>query len=354
MSCFAVLRRRRPTLAPAADSPAVTLLKPLHGVDAETYECLRSFCDQAYPEFQIVFGVAEPKDRSIAVVRRLQKEYPHRDLRLVIDRRQHGSNRKVSNLINMMRHAAHDYLILSDSDVRVSPGYIAELMEPLRDPAVGIVTCAYRGRSRRGTWSLMGSMFINDWFMPSVRVAAMIGSRSFAFGATIGIRRDVLARIGGFPAIANQLADDYRLGELTRRLGLRTVLAELQVDIAVEEASFRQLVEHELRWLRTIRSLRPLSYVFSFIMFGFPVAAFGALLARGGPAVLGMLMVTGVSRCCLHLRTRERRATLRQALLVPVRDCLSLWIWAWGFVTRRVRWKDDVYRIGRDGTVLQT
>ncbi len=177
--------RSRSARYASADGPPATLLKPLCGVEPETYECLRSFCDQNYSRFQIVFGVSSDSDPAVAVVRRLQKEFPHRDLQIVIDRRQHGNSRKVSNLINMMNLARHDFLILSDSDVRVSRDYLARVVAPLLDPGVGIVTCPYRGRPREGLWSLLGALFINEWFIPSVRVAALGGSRSFAFGATI-------------------------------------------------------------------------------------------------------------------------------------------------------------------------
>ena len=173
---------------------------------------------------------------------------------------QHGSSGKVSNLINMMPLARYDYLVIADSDVRVAPDYLARVVPPLLDSEVGIVTCPYRGCPGRGTWSLLESAFINDWFMPSVYVAALLGSRAFAFGATIGLRREVLARIGGFISIADQLADDYRLGELTRRMGLRTVLSEVVVGTVVDECSLDDLVRHELRWLRTIRAVRPLGY----------------------------------------------------------------------------------------------
>ena len=331
--------------------PGVTLLKPLCGADPATYECLRSFCEQAYPEFQIVFGVSDENDPSLPIVERLQREFPERDLSIVVDRRQHGTNRKVSNLINMMPRARHDMLVLSDSDVKVPPDYLAKLAAPLLDANVGIVTCCYAGNPQPGLWSLLGAMFINDWFTPSVRVAAMLGSRFFAFGATIGIRREVLAKIGGFAAIADQLADDYRLGELTRRLGLRTVLSDMLVETFVVERSCAELVRHELRWLRTIRALRPLSYAFCFVTFGIPVAALGALLAGGGPAATVMFGITVAARVALHVTVGASRPRLVHLLLLPLRDTLNLGLWAWSFVTRRVQWRDDRYRLGRDGSV---
>lgn len=331
--------------------PAATILKPLRGAEPETYECLRSFCDQTYPEFQVVFGVCDSNDPAVAIVDRLKREFPQRDLQIVADRRQHGSSRKVSNLINMMPLARHEYLVLSDSDVRVNRDYLAKVVAPLLDGGVGIVTCAYQGSPREGLWSLLGSLFINEWFMPSVRVAAMAGSRAFAFGSTIAIRRQVLADIGGFTSIANQLADDYRLGESTRRLGLRTVLSEVVVDISVAEATFSELVRHELRWLRTIRALRPLGYGFSFVTFGVPVAALGAVLAGGAGPTIAMLAVTAIARILLHLSVRKTAGSpMLQLAVLPLRDLLSLSLWAWSFVTRGVQWREEYYHVTRDGS----
>jgi ceramide glucosyltransferase len=333
-------------------SPQVTLLKPLCGVEPDTYDCLRSFCDQDYPDFQIVFGVSRESDPAVSLVRRLQREFPQRRLDLVVDRRRHGSSNKVSNLINMLPLARHEFLVLADSDVRVGRDYLARVVAPLMDAGVGIVTCVYRGEARRGLWSALGCSFINEWFVPSVRVSAITGSRAFAFGATIALRRQVLAGIGGFAAIANQLADDYRLGELTRKMGLRTVLSDVIVDVCVLERSLGELIRHELRWLRTIRALNPLGYGFSFVTFGVPVAAVGALLTRGSLAALALLLVTVVARLLLHLKTRRAGSALQQLLLLPVRDLLSLALWSWSFVTRRVRWRDDDYLVARDGSVF--
>src|ERR1700730_5796844 len=185
-----------------ATLPPVTVLKPLCGAERHLYDCLRSFCDQAYPGFQIVFGVRDPDDPAVIVVRRLQREFQRLDLDIAINPAQHGSSGKVSNLINTMPFARYDYLVVADSDVRVAPDYLARVIPPLLDTAVGIVTCPYRGSARRRLWSVLGSAFINDWFIVSVYVAALLGSRAFAFGATIAMRREVLAAIGGCLAMA--------------------------------------------------------------------------------------------------------------------------------------------------------
>jgi ceramide glucosyltransferase len=223
---------------------------------------------------------------------------------------------------------------------------------PLLDPDVGIVTCPYRGVPRSGLWSLLGSMFINDWFIPSVRVAALSGSREFAFGVTIALRRQVLVAIGGFTAIANQLADDYRLGELTRARGLRTVLSDVVVETCVDERCFGDLVRHELRWLRTIRAVRPLGYGLSFITFSVPVALLGCAISADAWPTIVLLVVTVLGRLVLHLRVRSTASNIaRDFALLPLREALSLGLWAWGFVTRRVHWRDDRFRVTRDGSV---
>jgi ceramide glucosyltransferase len=348
---LAVRRRIRPSRFATADAPPVTVLKPLCGAEHAIYECLRSFCEQDYPLFQIVFGVSDSDDPAVAVVRRLQREFPSRDLQIAIDARQHGNNPKVSNLINMLPLARYDYLVISDSDVRVTRDYLAKVVAPLHDPSVGIVTCCYRGWARAGLWSLLGSMFINEWFTPSVRVASVTGSRSFAFGATIAIRRHVLASIGGFMAIANQLADDYRLGELTRRMGLRTVLSDVVVETCVDERSLGELLRHELRWLRTIRAVRPVGHALCFITFGIPVAALGSLLAAGASSALVMLAITAATRVMLHATLRKSGSALSRLLLLPLRDTLSLALWGWSFAARDVRWRQDHFQVTRDGVV---
>jgi ceramide glucosyltransferase len=351
IAAFAMRKAILPSAHPPQRLPPVTVLKPLCGAQPDTYDCLRSFCTQVFPEYQVVFGVCDANDPVVPVVQRLQREYPQCDLSLVIEPRSHGSNRKVSNLINMMAVARHDYLVLSDSDVRVESDYLGRIVAPLADQQVGIVTCCYRGVARAGVWSILGSMFINEWFMPSVRVAAMMGFRSFAFGATIAIRREVLDRIGGFPAIADQLADDYRLAELTRRLGLITVLSDVEVETTVGEQSVVELIAHELRWRRTIRILSPSGYRFSFITLGLPVTALQLVVAGGAVSAFIIFGITVLSNTSIHVAANRRRSHRTKLLLVPLRDLLHFALWGWSFATRRVRWRSEHYRVTADGSV---
>jgi ceramide glucosyltransferase len=345
--------------AGAASAPPVTVLKPLCGAEPGLEHSLRSFCEQDYAGVvQIVFGVQHPADPALAVLERLKRDYPRRDLTVVVDSTRHGTSAKVSNLINMMRAARYDLLVLADSDVRVPPGYLTAVAAPLADPTVGIVTCPYRGIPRPGLWSRLGALFINDWFIPSVRVAALFGSRAFAFGATIAVRRDALDAIGGFRAIADQLADDYRLGELTRRRGQRTVLSDVVVDTWVDERTLRQLVQHGLRWLRTIRAVRPGGYALSAVTYSLPVALLGYLLADGDRLTLCLLAATVLLRVLLHLAAyapgSAGSAPVRrwsQLWAIPLADGLGFALWCGAFVTREVQWRQGRYRVARDGSV---
>jgi len=332
--------------------PAVTVLKPLCGAEPGLDRSLRSFCEQEYAGgVQIVFGVQHPADPALAVLERLKRDYPRLDLTVVVDPTRHGASAKVSNLINMMRAARHDWLVLADSDVRVPPGYLTAVTAPLADRGVGIVTCPYHGVPRPGLWSLLGTLFVNDWFIPSVRVAALFGSRAFAFGATIAMRRDALDAIGGFGAIADQLADDYRLGELTRRRGQRTVLSHVVVDTSVDERSLRHLVQHGLRWLRTIRVVRPAGYTLSAVTFSLPVAIIGCALAGGTPLTLRLLAATAVLRLMLHMAVQAPTRTWSRLWAIPLADAFGFALWCGAFLTREVQWRQGRYRVARDGSV---
>jgi ceramide glucosyltransferase len=311
---------------------------------------LRSFCEQPCPGLQIVCGVRDPDDPALGVVRRLQREFPRLDLQISANPVQHGTSGKVSNLVNMMPLARHDYLVIADSDVRVTPDYLEAVVVPLLDERVGIVTCLYRGCPRPGLWSLLGSLFINEWFIPSVRVAALLGSRSFAFGATIALRRETLARIGGFTTIADQLPDDYRLGELTRRMGLRTVLSGVEVETCVDEASLGDLVRHQLRWLRTIRTVRPFGYALAGVTFGLPAAILGSALTGGSGVTLAMVAITVIARRMIDSAPRKSYSLFTQLWLVTLNDLLAFALWCWSFTTRRVHWRRARYRVARDGT----
>jgi ceramide glucosyltransferase len=340
----------------SAEPLPVSILKPLCGLEPRLYENLRSFCEQDYPEFEIVFGVRDPADPAIEVVRRLQREFPNAGIDLVIDSSLHGANYKVSNLINILPRCKYEFLVVADSDIHAGPDYLTEVIAPLLDPKTGVVTCLYRGRPAAGFWPRMGSLFIDGWFAPSVWVAHLFGSRSFAFGATIAVRRDALEAAGGFAALADHVADDYWLGEYTRRMGFETVLSRYEVTTDVTEADPQALMEHELRWLRVIRSIQPLGFAFCFVTFASPAALIGYLLARGSQIAAAALLTATAARIALHgiQARRAGRSIIVDALLAIPRDFLTFAVWCLSFASWRVRWGPQQILVSPDGIIQKT
>lgn len=324
-------------------STPVSILKPLHGMEPRLYENLRSFCLQDYPVFQLLFGVREGTDPALAVARRIQREFPQLDITVVVDPRLHGSNRKVSNLANLARYARHPWLVIADSDICVGPDYLQRVCAPLADPATGIVTCLYRGRALAGLWSRLGTLFIDEWFVPAVHIAQLFGSQAFGFGATLALRRTTLDAIGGFQSIADELADDYRLAERSRDAGLATKLSDYIVTTDVTEETPRQLMVHELRWMRTIRMLSPWGYPCMIISFGLVTAAIGAAMTGGSKSTLALLAVTCAARTILHFAVAQRasrwpwRAICTLPLMVA-RDVLNLVLWVAAFSRHEASW----------------
>ncbi|EON19817.1 cell wall biosynthesis glycosyltransferase [Cupriavidus sp. GA3-3] len=328
------LSHRAPAASGGTATTPVSVLKPLCGAEPRLHENLATLCRQRHPSFQLVFGVHAADDPAIAVVERLRRDFPACDIALVVDPQVHGTNLKVSNLVNLFAQAKHDVLVIADSDIAVPPDYLARVTAPLADAGVGVVTCLYRGNPTGGRWSRIGAQFINDWFAPSVRIAHAGGSQRFAFGATIALRRDALVSVGGFEVLADRLADDFWLGELTRRQGLRTVLSDVVVSTDVTEEHFADLWRHEVRWLRTIRSLNPLGFAFTFITFTWPMLVLGVLLAPL-PAVLALATLGVIARSMMA-------GSVAAALRAPLRDAMLLAGWAVALTGKRVRWREQV------------
>jgi ceramide glucosyltransferase len=347
------LRRRAVT---ALSPPPVTVLKPLCGAEPGLYDHLRSFCDQDYPEFEIIFGVREADDPACAVVRRLIAEFPQLPMKLVVDAHLHGSNRKVSNLINMLPFAHHEVLVMADSDAFVGRDYLGAVTAPLRDNGVGLVTCLYRGVPTPGIWSRLGAMYINEWYIPSVLLTWLFGYEGYVSGQTLCMRRSVLRAIGGLQVLADQLAEDYRLGELVRRMNLRIVLSPYLLSGEHHEPDLCSMARHELRWMRTIRMLRPRSFLGIFATFSLPLALIGILFASlvgVSFAAWALFAVTVFSRFTLHFvpRIRGQRSMLSDFWLLPVRDFLICWIWCRSFSSWRVNWRGNEFDVDADGVM---
>ena len=338
-----ILKRPRGSIDERSDHrPPITVLKPLCGDEPCLYESLRSFCVQDYPQYQIVFGVQDGADDACRIVECLQREFPDRDLKLVVDERVIGQNRKVSNLSNMLGWARHDYLVISDSDVFVEKEYLGKISALLKKPDVGLVTCMYCARSLPQSASRFGALFIDDWFMPAVMVSRLLGVKSFVSGVTMALRRDVLSELGDFDEVADSIADDYMLGCAVRGLGLKTVIAPFFVETVVAENSLYDVARHELRWMSTIRSAQPVGYAFSGVTCGIALPLLGVLMSADAPSLVYMLGGALLLRLTLHcLSTRKTLTSLfRSVWLVPVRDLFVFGVWVAGFFYRTVTWRE--------------
>jgi ceramide glucosyltransferase len=347
---------RRAAAKPSCLQP-VTVLKPLCGAEPGLYENLRSFCQQNHPEYQIVFGVRDMSDPALAIVDRLKAEFPSLCIAVVVNPQQHGSNCKVSNLINMIGRARHDVLVISDSDTFVGCDYLSAVTAPLLDHKVGLVTCLYHGVPTPGIWSRLSSMYINEWYVPTVLLAWLFGYRGYVSGQALCLRRDTLEAIGGLRATASQLGENYRLGELIRGLGQRIVLSPYGLKAQHHELSLGSLTRHELRWMRAIHVVRPLSFPFLFMTFSFPLAVFGIALSAAAPSISttewALFQTAVMARLALHFVNRllGSRPPAREFWLLPARDLLICWAWGRSFFTTRVTWLGSNFDVAADGVM---
>jgi ceramide glucosyltransferase len=344
----------RPAGRPAL-RPAVTILKPLHGDEPLLEEALTTTCRQDYPTWQIVFGVQHQADPAAAVVRRLQAAFPLLDIALVVDPTLHGANRKIGNLINMLPAARHDVLVIADSDLHVRPDYLDRLVAALQQPDTGLVTTLYAGLPADSRLpARLGATQITHGFLPGALLSRAIG-RQDCLGATMCLRRQDLARIGGLQTLVDHLADDNVLGRRVAALGLRVALATTVPLTTVPEASIRTLFRHELRWARTIRALEPAGFAASVLQYPLAWALLTILLSGAALWSIALFLVAwvlrgvaalGVDRALAPLWVEERRSDDAAALafscpvwLLPLRDILSVAVMLASYGGRQVDWR---------------
>ena len=329
----------------SCELPPITILKPLHGDEPLLEAALASLCGQDYPTFQIIFGVQNPADSALAVFDRLRRRFPSVDMTIVINPAPHGANRKVANLINMFPSARHDILVIADSDVHVGPTYLRDLCATLAQPSVGLATCLYVGLAAHSAFpARLGASAINHFFLPSALLARTLG-RQDCLGATMALRRETLARIGGLEALSNHLADDNMLGELVRAQGLTVALAPAVVATTVAEKCLGDLWRHELRWARTIRALEPIGFAASVLQYKLVWAALalavapsvGTLTFFAALWAAGALIARGVERSLApHVKGLAFTAPV---WLLPLREALSVAVLIASYADNRVEWR---------------
>ena len=341
---------------PVPERAPVTLIKPLHGAYPGMDAVLEGYCDQDYgAPVQIVFGVRDPADPAVAVVEALRARRPDADIELVIDPSQHGANRKVSNLINIAVRARHPILVLSDADIGVAPDYLREVTSALAGDGVGAVSCLYVGEDDGSRWSRLGAMAINHGFLPNAVLGLTLGLARPCFGSTIALTSETLDAIGGLRAFADHLADDYEIGRAVRARGLAIAVPRMLVSHLCIEASGADLIDHELRWGRTVRQLEPAGYLGSLITYPLPLAlAAAALLGFPAPGVALILAALGVRIACKFAMDAVTGAAAGRWWLIPARDVLSFGVFVASFTVNTVGWQGGRFRVGRDGVLLHT
>lgn len=338
----------RKSLLSATLRPPISVLKPVRGVDPNTYAAFVSQARQRYEQFEILFGVRDPADPVVAQIERLQREYPHTDIRL-IHTATDAMNAKVGTLIELSRHARYPVWVVNDGDIRVTPDYLAVLAAQLEDEAVGVVTCPYRAsvNSTAAAWESLG---IAADFTLGVLVADVLGLRDYGLGATLAFRARDWKAVGGFEAIADFIADDYQVGHRLAKHGKPALLCPYVVETALGDDTWAGVWNHQLRWSRTIRVSKPGSFL------GLPIAFAGlwaavACAAGAWTAAAALLLLRWLSAAVGTLALRNGGAA-RLFWLAPLWDLYAFALWFTSYLDNKVRWRDRVLRIAGDGRIV--
>lgn len=351
ISLFAAHRFFAAPMHLASGSEGVSLLKPLHGAEPRLTENLVTFLAAPHTgQVQMVCGIGDPGDGALPAFEALRAGHPAADLALSTGPRAPAANAKVGNLLAMMPLARHDLLILSDSDIAVSPAYLSQVLGALEQPGVGAVTCLYAGRGDAGFWSQVDAAIISWSAAPKVMMALMTGIAAPCMGSTIALRRETLDQIGGFERFADVLADDYAIGEAVHALGKQVAVPPMLVTHACTEASLGQVWRHHLRWAVTIRGVAPMRHLGSGIVYAVPLA----LLAVPFAPLPGL----GALACALAVRLAaavkiDRHAGRRTAplWLLPLADCTEFTAFLASLAARTIDWRGGTLTMARKGRI---
>jgi ceramide glucosyltransferase len=326
---------------------AISILKPLSGLDSGLEANLRTFFEQDYPKFEILFAVRNADDPAVVVIEKLQREYAEVESRLILTGEPPYPNAKVFSLDRMLRQAAHELVVMSDSDIRVKPDMLRVIAAEFQDPRLGIATCPYRAVPQNGAWSRLEATGMNTEFLAGVLVARMIEGMHFAIGPTIAARRTALAAIGGFNRLKDYLAEDFVMGKLASEAGFGVILSSCVIEHHIGGGDWRDVAAHRLRWVRSTRRSRPLGYVGQLFTMTLPLAL---LLCAARPewwpaataaVALRLAAALVVSRTVAHARIHW--------LLLPVEDVVAFLFWISGFFGSTIEWRGRRYRVHADG-----
>ncbi len=359
LSLWSALSFRRSTLRFEQKNqqfnPPVSILKPLKGADREIYSSFRSHCLQEYGEYEIIFGVSDENDDAVPLVRRLMAEFPQQQIRLVVCPDVLGTNRKVSNLIQMLSYARYDIVVVNDSDIKVPPKYLKRVIAHFADRNVGMVTAPYRGIPAPTLGSRLEGLGISTDFIPGVLTARKIeGGLHFALGSTLAMRRKAIEKIGGFESIVDYLADDFELGLRISAAGYKVMLSSEVVETFLPAYSFKAFWEHQMRWARSTRDSRKTGYAGLMLTFGLPWALLAMLFAKGAWPSVAALGVVLLARVALAFYVGGvvlgDRSVLRNLWLLPLRDSIALLVWIGSFADDTIVWRGDRFLL-RNGKI---
>jgi ceramide glucosyltransferase len=345
---FFRVKPARSSEAPTDFAPPVSILKPIHGLDRETYENYASFCNQDYPQFEILFCVGDERDAAVPVIEKIIADFPQRPIRLLIGSQPLGTSDKVNKLCRMVREARHDIVIVSDSDVRVGTGFLRAVVRPFSDAKVGGVTCLYRGLTDGGFAADLEALGNSADFAPGVLVARLFGGLDFMLGAVMATTKKHLAEIGGFESLADYFCDDYELGNRIAARGYRVELSRFPVDIVYPRETIADAFRHQLRWNLSIRYSRPWGHLGLIFSNALPWAAvIGALVTWRVAAVylafaLFFRIMMAIS---VGLRGMRDRLMRRDLWMLPLRDAFAFVVWLASFFPQRIHWRDRQFRV---------
>jgi ceramide glucosyltransferase len=339
----------------AVFAPPVSILKPVRGLEPNFYECIASHCRQDYPQFEIIFGLNDPADPAIAAIEQLRRDYPRVPIKIVAASQIRCANLKMNSLEKMLEEAAHDIVVINDADIRVPPDYLRNVVAPLADDRVGMVTCLYRGVPAGGLPAGLEALGIGGDFTGQVLLARMVEGIKFALGATMATRKQQIVEIGGLARWSDYLADDYVLGNQIARAGYRIHLSHTVVDTLLPRRTLLDLLRQQVRQARTVRFSRPRGYPGLLLSFGIPFAVF-ALYARPYSAeawtVLPVLFVARLGAAWVSgVEVAGDNFIRRFFWLLPLRDFVALGVWLASFLGKTVVWRGARYAIEPSGKI---
>jgi ceramide glucosyltransferase len=345
--------RRYRAVRPQPPGPLepISILKPLDGLDEGLEQNLRSFFELDYPDFELLFAAREEDDRGLALARSLAREYPRVPASFLATGAPAWPNAKAWSLALMMRQARHDLLVMSDSDIRVTPGMLLVLDAEFSDPRLGVATCPYRAVAGSSFWSQLEAIGMNTEFWGGALAARLVERGvHFAIGPTVAARRGVVASVGGWDRLSRYVAEDFVLGRRAAEAGYGVILSSFVVEHRIGSQSLRANLSHRLRWNRSTRRSRKMGYVGQVLANPLPLALFlVALQPRSWPVLVGSALLRAWTAFEVAVLTLRERPSLRPWLLLPLQDLLSFALWIAGFFGHTIRWRGRRYRLFRDG-----